>query len=393
MSTPPARVIFVANDIVPGCGLPVAAPGLRVHGLAAGLAARGHPVTTVIARGPLDRQWKAPVPAPMPPDTLALHGAQLADYLRAQAPAVVVLTNANQVDRLPEEDGNRYVLDFFAPKLLELVYEGGADGAYPVAELREHRERKLRGIARADGFIVNGRKKLPYFLAWIMQTDRDVRTVPFEHVGMCLPAGFTGPASEPGRGPTRFAIAGYLQGWSVPGPWLRGLRPHLEAGTCTVDAMLPEHWGGASGFANPELQALVETGAVSLHASMTFAEFRRFLDARDVVLDLFERTRERELAVVTRTIVALCGGKPVVHPPFTEVSPLIEEFSAGWLVDPGDEQAVARTLAEIVGNPGAVAARAEGARALWAAQLDPAVAVRGLERVIEQISTPAEAGP
>jgi hypothetical protein len=316
---------------------------------------------------------------------VALSAQRLGEYLQARAPAIVVLTNANQVDRLPEHDGNRYVLDFFAPKLLELAYEGGADAPYPVHELREQRERKLRGIARADGFIVNGRKKIPYFLAWIMQTDRDVRTVPLEHVGMCLPAAFGEGDAEPVQGPRRFVLAGYLQGWSVPGSWLRALRPHLERGDCTIDAMLPEHWGGAGGFANPELAGLMETGAVRMHKAMTFAEFRRFLSARHVVLDLFDRTRERELAVVTRTIVALCCGKPVVHPPFTEVAPLIEEFSAGWLVDPADEEAIARVLDEIVGDPDAVAARGQGARALWRARLDPAAEIEGLQRVIEQI--------
>ena len=103
----------------------------------------------------------------------------------------------------------------------------------------------------------------------------------------------------------RLAMAGYLQGWSVPGPWLRALEPHLQARDCTLDAMLPEHWGGASGFANPELDALVQTGALQVHAAMPFADFQRFLAGCDVVVDLFERTRERELAVVTRTIVAL----------------------------------------------------------------------------------------
>ncbi len=389
MSHTRPRVILVANDVVPGCGLPVAAPGLRVFGLASGLAARGHPVSTVVVRGPLDRQWRGPIPVPMPRDTVALAAADLSRYLYAQAPATVVLTNANQVDHLPPPpDGNRYVVDFFAPKLLELVYEVG-DGPYPVAELDAHRRRKLRGITRADGFIVNGAKKLPYFLAWILQTERDVRALPIELVGMCLPAAFEPVGTDRPAGPTRLAMAGYLQGWSVPGPWLRALEPYLEARECTLDAMLPEHWGGASGFANPELDALVQTGALRVHAAMPFADFQRFLAGCDAVVDLFGRTRERELAVVTRTIVALASGKPVLHPPFTEVSPLIEEFGAGWLVDPEDGEALKRTLTEIVTDREAVAERSRGARRLWAAQLDPAVAVKGLERVIEQIQGPS----
>jgi len=385
------RVIFVSNDVVPGCGVPVAAPGLRVHGLAEGMAARGYPVTVIVARGPLARQWQGDTPAPMPRDTIALHVEHLGAYVRAQSPAVVVLTNANQIDRLPGGDGNRCVVDFFAPKLLELAYEGGNDGSYPVSELRVLRERKLRAIERADGFIVNGAKKLPYFLAWILQTDRDVRTIPFEQVGMCLPAAFADGSGELREGPVRCAIAGYLQGWSVPGAWLRALPPHLDAGRCTLDAMMPEHWGGASGFDNPELARLVSSHAIRIHPAKTFSAYQQFLGECDVVLDLFDRTRERELAVVTRTVAALSCGRPVVHPPFTEVSPLIAEFDAGWLVDPADEHEVGRVLNEVVSDRDAVARKAANARRLWARYLDPSVAVEGLVRVIDTVTAPLRA--
>jgi len=345
-------------------------------------------VTTVIVRGPLARQWRSPIPPAMPRGTITLRADQVGAYLRAQAPAVVVLTNANQIDRVSENDGNRLIVDFFAPKLLELVYEGSPDEAYPVNELRVLRERKLRAIERADGFIVNGRKKLPYFLAWILQTDRDVRSVPFEHVAMCLPAAFYDEPPVTEERPVRCAIAGYLQGWSVPGTWLRATAPHLEAGRCTLDAVLPEHWGGASGFANPEIERLVSSHAIRIHHAMTFSEYQRFVGNCDVLLDLFDRSRERELAVITRTISALCCGKPVVHPPFTEVSPLIAEFDAGWLVDPADEQGVQRVFAEIVGDRTAVTRKAANARRLWAKHLDPFVAVQGLIGVIDQIPTP-----
>jgi glycosyltransferase involved in cell wall biosynthesis len=124
---------------------------------------------------------------------------------------------------------------------------------------------------------------------------------------------------------------------------------------------------------------------------MTFSEYRRFLAGCDVLLDLFDRTRERELAVITRSIVALCSGKPVVHPPFTEVSPLIERYDAGWLVDPADPGRVAGVLSEIVDQPQLVAEKARGARAMWERELDPAVAIEGLVRVIRQVSRPVSA--
>src|SRR5205807_2402964 len=77
----PRMIILVSNDIVPGQGLPVAAPGLRVHGLAAGLAAHGYPVRVVVVRGPLDRQWRAQVPPPLARDTVALNSHHLGSYL------------------------------------------------------------------------------------------------------------------------------------------------------------------------------------------------------------------------------------------------------------------------------------------------------------------------
>jgi hypothetical protein len=331
----------------------------------------------------------------VPNDTIALSAGRLGQYLDVNSPAVVVLTNANQIDRLLPSDGNRYIIDFFAPKLLERVYEQGSEEPYPVEELRTLRDRKLRGIARADGFIVNGRKKLPYFLAWILQTDRDIRTVPFEQVGMCLPSSFS-DSNRPdndGDAPTRFVLAGYLQGWSVPGAWLQALVPHLEQGRCTLDAMLPEHWGGLSGFDNSELIRLVDEHAIRVHGPRPLGEFRQFLHQADVVLDLFARTLERELAVVTRTIVALCCGKPVVHPPFTEVAPLIEEFDAGWLVEPSDEAQLADVLEEIVSDGSAVQRKSHGARRLWAEHLDPVVAVEGLVRVIEQVTASSAHSP
>jgi glycosyltransferase involved in cell wall biosynthesis len=380
------NIILVSNDIVPGCGLPVAAPGLRVYGLACGLKEHGYRVKVVIIRGPLERQWRAAIPPALPPDAVLLRARELGAYLTTHGPAVVVLTNANQVDHLPDADDNRYVIDFFAPKLLETVYEVGSEESYPVDELQMLRERKLRAIERASGFIVNGRKKLPYFLAWLLQSDRDVRSLPFEHVGMCLPAGFDDQGPTAVTRPVRFAVAGYLQGWSLPGDWLRTLPPYLESGRCTLDAMLPEHWGGLSGFANRELNQLVEAHAIRVRHATTFDQYRAFLAGCDVVLDLFERTPERELAVVTRTITALCAGKPVVHPPFTEVSPLIERYGAGWLVDPADEGAVAGVLSEIVEDPDSIGARQAGARTLWRAELDPAIAVSGLIAVIEQIA-------
>lgn len=102
-----------------------------------------------------------------------------------------------------------------------------------------------------------------------------------------------------------------------------------------------------------------------------------------MAIDLFQHNLEREYAMVTRSIVALSCGVPVIHPPFTEVSPMIAEYDAGWLVDPEDAAAMEAVLGEITEEPDAVRRKKQNARTLASALIDPAVAVKPLVRILE----------
>ncbi|WP_294570032.1 hypothetical protein, partial [uncultured Arthrobacter sp.] len=175
MSGAGEKVFILSNDIVPSLGMPVAAPGLRVFGLAEGLRANGARVKTLVVKGFVERQWARfgrSVPHPTAPDTEVIGAGRLSRYLQTNAPATVIIVNSNQVDNLKPIPGIRYVMDFFAPKMLEMLYHHS--GEYPGEEIKTLRQRKIRAIKLADAFIVNGAKKLPYFLAWMLQADRDV---------------------------------------------------------------------------------------------------------------------------------------------------------------------------------------------------------------------------
>ena len=349
------KVILISNDVVPGMAMPVAAPGLRVFGLGTGLRAHGFPVLTAVAHGPVHSQWKGTVPPPTPRDTVILKESELGDFVAAEAPAVVVLTNSNQWDNMRAEPGVRYVIDLFAPKMLELAFhEDHQDREQTLARLRE---RKLRAFRGADAFIVNGRKKVPYFLAWLLQAGRDVQQTPLEPVFMCLPSHFTEGA--PGGEEVRLSVAGYLQGWSLPGPWLDRVMSRLDPPRVTLQVALPVHWGQPSRELGRErMRAMFGRPGVRIHDAMRFTAFQEFMSTIDVAIDLFAHTLEREYAVVTRSVTAVACGVPVVHPPFTEVSPLIAQYDAGWLVDPDDGPALEAVLDEIVGSPEAVTAKA-----------------------------------
>ena len=377
-------VFVVSNDIVPSLGMPVAAPGLRAFGLAEGLRANGFSVKTVVSKGFVERQWGRfgrAVPHPTAPRTDIVKASNLARYLRANAPADVVLINSNQVDHLSPIPGIKYVLDFFAPKMLETLYQHG-DG-YPEKELKELRRRKIRAIKLADAFLCNGEKKRPYFLAWMLQADRDVRELPLEVVDMCVPLSFS--EKDEARDGVRFAVAGYLQSWARLGGWVKVLEERLDRPGVALDLLTPWHWSRREHVheSKGDLDRIGRHPSVTTHGSMTFSEFRTFLSGVDVTVDLFEHNLEREYAMVTRSVVSLAAGVPVIHPPFTEVSNMISTYDAGWLVDPQDTEEVARVLDEIIGDPELLRRKRENARTLARAVIDPAVAVKPLVRILE----------
>ncbi|HEV8224110.1 MAG TPA: hypothetical protein VGP74_02540 [Rubrobacteraceae bacterium] len=380
------KVFILSNDVVPSLGMPVAAPGLRAFGLAEGLRANGVKVKTLVTRGFTDRQWLRfgrSVPHPTAPHAEVVSARRLARYLETNAPAVAVLINSNQVDHLRPILGVRYVLDFFAPKMLETLYQHGE--GYPRDELAALRRRKIQAIELADAFIVNGKKKLPYFLAWMLQADRDVRSLPVEVVNMCAPVSFSGEAGPAGSG-VRFAVAGYLQSWSTLGSWVKVVERQLERPGMRLDLLLPWHWGGAaerSHESRADLDRLERNGSVTTHGPMTYSEFQAFLSKIDVSIDLFQHNLEREYAMVTRSVISLACGVPVIHPPFTEVSPMIAEYDAGWLIDPPDTKALEDVIGGILDDPDLVRRKKENARALASEVLDPAVAVKPLLRIME----------
>lgn len=371
------EVILLANDVVPGAHVPVAAPGLRQWGIAEGLRSHGLDVTLVVPRHVADRAW-TDVPAPTSEDMLVLAAPEIPEFLRSRAPATVVLTNSNQFHHVEEVDGLRLVYDFFAPKVLELVCQEGDHIDWE--HLHQLRERKVQALQAADAVIVNGRKKVPYALGWLLQTDRDVTRVPLLTVPMCVPPSAPGtPAATP---PLKVGIAGYLQAWSQPGDWLDVVRQAVSDGRIELHLLLPPHWGGEGTIEeSAALRRLAASDGVVRHSPKTYGAFVEFLGGLDLVLDLFDWSLEREYAMVTRTVVALAAGRPVVHPPFTEVSPAIADAEAGWLVDVDDHQ-LAACLDEIFADGDEVRRRAANAQRVAREHFDPARAVTPLAELV-----------
>jgi glycosyltransferase involved in cell wall biosynthesis len=161
----------------------------------------------------------------------------------------------------------------------------------------------------------------------------------------------------------------------------------LDHPKMSLDLLLPWHWGGRaerSHVSKGDLDRVARHPSVKTHGTMSFSEFREFLTGVDVSIDLFQHNLEREYAMVTRSVVSLACGVPVIHPPFTEVSPMIEEYDAGWLVDPDDTAALEGIVRALLEDSGILRRKKKNARALAAEVLEPSVAVGPLLRILER---------
>lgn len=352
------KIAILANDVVPGLSLPVAAPGIRAWGLAEGLRAHGHEVTLLINSWQVDQVWAGRVPAPTPPGAVMIVPRRVHDFVQAHGIEVLVITNSNHIDSLGDLGDCRLIYDFFAPKMLELAENVDREDLAEATEQLERR--KLAALGRSDAVIVNGAKKVDYVRDWLTRAGQP--DLPLAVANPGLPP----VAPQPADSETlEVIVTGYLQPWSQPGAWTRVIRPLLDRGEVRLHLLVGNHWGQQGEIAmHPDLAALADHPGVVRHRLLRFHDFRALLARCHLSIDVFTRNPERELAMVTRSVVALSCGLPVMHVPFTEVSPWIEEYDAGWLVEADDEESMRTHLEEAVRDRSALDRRRAGAVAI-----------------------------
>ncbi len=352
-----SNVLVLANSIVPLPGLPTNGGGLRAWTLARGLEAAGHTVTLLFPRHSLDEQLVAIAPedrAAALPHTFGWEAIN-ATIARA-APDVVVASSwilAGQIRDCPAP----LVVDLAGPLLLEFLAQDPVKGA-ALAHL------KTAALAEADYVTCAGERQRPYFAPWLLLggfTPADcldrLGVVPIS----CDPQGE--PHAPPNAAP-RFLYAGMTYAWQDP---LRALRATLAAierhgrGQLVIHAAFhPVHSQGAAWFA--ELRALVaDHPRVTLGGVLPYDQLRAAYREADLALDLYAHTLERELAFNTRTVDFLHAGLPPLYADYAELSPLIRDYDAGFVVSPDDDAAIAAALDLAFTDPEGVAARGRAA--------------------------------
>jgi GT2 family glycosyltransferase len=353
----PRRVLVISSDILPYPGMPTVGSGLRAWGLGQGLKSRGHEVLFSMPRAALKGRKKI---APPEVVELAWEHDTLAAVVRAVEPDVVVVCNWPVMDLLPTELlGIPVVLDQHGPHYLERKYQKFGDPD-------DNARRKINALRKADFFTCAGEKQLAYFQSWLERagwTEQERR-----ERSAAIPVSLSPdlPKHCPGDELT-FVYGGVFLPWQDPSNGLSVLIDMLERrneGKLYFFGGKHPVYPVDSGIFDALLAQLEKSPRVVVSGMVSHDELIAHYTRAHVAMDLMKRNPERELAFTTRTVEYLWCGLPVIYNDYSELSDYIREYNAGWIVDPGDREAIAAVLDEIFEHPEQVVERGRNAQRL-----------------------------
>lgn len=355
-------ILILTTEPLPFPGLAATGAGLRAWALAGGLRARGLEARIASA----ETAYRGVEPASLAKvgaETFALEG--LAGFVREARPDAVLLQHWGLFPYLGEP-GCPLAIDLAGPHLLERRYWGSADPAGDLAQ-------KLAALARADFLCCSGWRQRDYFLAFAQIAGHDstdpalLPVLPFcvdpEWIGLEAP----GPWQA-----DRFLYSGMLLPWQDPSRPLETLLALLEErGRGELLFLTGRH--PTRDVSRGRFETLIErlrgSDRVRLETVQPFDRFFETIAGCGLAIDLMARNPERELAFPSRTAVYLARGLPVIFNDYSEPGDWIEQYGAGWRLDPEDGAGLRALLEGLLDDPARIEAARAGARRLASERL------------------------
>lgn len=320
----------------------------------------------------------------LPPGLITVSRSELFEIARSTHDAVFVFNALNHVPvRRYLHPSCVLIADFIADLRLERPAAEGARWRRWRGRYRQYRWTRTyrRSLSDADIVTVNGRNKVATAQREVAGPGHgnNIVLVPFSLDCHALLAGHSAPQRARSAG-LRIFVGGFLQPWQRLGQW-----PAVLARLLTDDATSERVRCRVHLVPTAEHQDLGRVTSLSRFPDATvttekipFSRYLGELFESDIVIDLHQPTIERSFAMSTRAVVALCAGLPVIHQHGTELSDLLVEYSAGFVVDPEDQEQIEAVLLRLLQKPEALALARAGVRRLRAAVLNPTSAIDAL---------------
>ncbi len=353
------RVLVFCSDVVPLKGSGTSGGGMRSWQIVQGLRAHGF---EVVYSMPWNRFLRRRFNDSIPSDVTARLWTETNqdEIILREKPDVIVCVKPS-TQRWEKSHGIPVAIDFHGPDLIE--FEQMAKNLLPMARLTLA-TRKLQAISLGDFFTCAGKRQRYYFMAFLMLAGIDISDLDIHYMPVAMSPDL--PEHYPDLERRSFIFSGGFYPWLNPMPSLKALAEEIRGiGKGCLDIY------GGSHETNPDEKRDFDEfrQSLSTNPSVTFHGFvarERVLDAYRtgyVAFELMPQNAERELAFTTRTVEFLWAGLPVIYNDYAELSDLIREYRAGWLISPADRVSLRETVGHILSDPDTVAeASANAAR-------------------------------
>jgi glycosyltransferase involved in cell wall biosynthesis len=356
--------------MLPLPGYPTSGAGLRAWSLGQGLRAHGFEVTFAMPAA----AWRPEIPLSPEHKPLLWDRFDLEAQIRAEQPDAVIFGHWPTVqirDRLEIPT----IIDLPGPHMLERAFMGLGD---PASNARA----KIEALRKADYFICGGEKQKAYFIAWLLVSDLDLEKVRIDVVPVCLSPDL--PAPLPHSDEVVFVYAGVYLPWQDPTLALTTVAEVLaERGSGLLRLI-----GGRHPFFQIEIPPVFaelekrfqDHPHVRLESFRPYAELLAAYRQTTAAVDLMAYNYERELASTNRTVDYMWCGLPVIYNNYAELSSLIHQYEAGWVLDPADRMGLAQIVHDILDHPEIAHERGRNAQRLvrerltWDQAVQPLVA-------------------
>lgn len=302
--------------------------------------------------------------------------------LERERPDVLLLGYWELASDLPTALPMPLVLDVVAPRVLEALHEG------PEKAL-EDIPRQLRAYGRGDLFLVGNERQRHLLLPWLILAGFDCRE---RDPVLVLP--ISGCAGDARRPPPVGAPWTFVSG-GVSWPWRRSER-YFEAVSRAVGQLAGGGrllllagkyvYGEDASGAAPD-RPFADPPHVQRTGLVPYGELERLLGSEcHVGVELAELNTERYYSQSFRSVEFLRFGLPIVCNDYLEISALVREYDAGWLVKGPEE--LETLIPEIVGDPAGWALKSANALRLVRERLDYR---RNAAPLVEFLRSPARA--
>jgi len=342
------KVLVFTSDILPLPGLPTSGGGLRSWQIIQGLKSAGLEVEYSM---PIEDRYLSALyfdKIPAEAKANAWNKFNQKQIVEKVEPDVIVFANPD-LNFLPHDIDIPIACDLHGPRIIEFeLMTRDVD-----AKDRSRRlSIKINNLARADFLTCAGKNQRYYFLSFLLQTGQVLKDIKIEYMPVSLSPELPKPLKK--NETINFIYAGGFYPWQEYHSGLFTLANFLKKNGKGI----LEIYGGSHRLFRQDYEDFNYFKAEVSYNNVV--HFKGYVTREDLIkkycsswvaFEVMGQNFERELAFTTRTVEFLWCGLPVVYNNYSNLSPYIKEYKAGWCVDPSQPSQIEEVVEQILSNP------------------------------------------